>query len=226
MPGWRLPDFLGGKRRGPQASTASRADRSYVPAGRPRVSREVGPDGGRCDDDVRMTFLEDRRRKRSEDPLVALHYQLAHARQRGQASTPSSSRTTRVWSWRARAPGPCARSSPRTRPCSRRASGPSPGAARVPRGRAADRDRRPAGRGRRPEGAPLRARRLDAGDGDGEGRGGRRPDPHPGGLGAPVGQAPQGAPAKASRAEDLPRPLERPSARPAAGCPCSRSGTA
>jgi hypothetical protein len=27
-----------------------------------------------------MTFVEDRRRKRSEDPLVALHYQLAHAR--------------------------------------------------------------------------------------------------------------------------------------------------
>jgi hypothetical protein len=30
-----------------------------------------------------MTFLEDRRRKRSEDPLVALHYQLAHARHEG-----------------------------------------------------------------------------------------------------------------------------------------------
>ena len=27
-----------------------------------------------------MTFLEDRRRKRSDDPLVALHYQLAYAR--------------------------------------------------------------------------------------------------------------------------------------------------
>jgi hypothetical protein len=32
----------------------------------------------------RMTFLEDRRRKRSEDPLVALHYQLAHARHEGR----------------------------------------------------------------------------------------------------------------------------------------------
>lgn len=31
-----------------------------------------------------MTFLEDRRRKRSEDPLVALHYQLAHARSEGR----------------------------------------------------------------------------------------------------------------------------------------------
>ncbi len=31
-----------------------------------------------------MTFLEDRRRKRSEDPLVALHYQLAHARHEGR----------------------------------------------------------------------------------------------------------------------------------------------
>jgi hypothetical protein len=31
-----------------------------------------------------MTFLEDRRRKRSADPLVALHYQLAHARQEGR----------------------------------------------------------------------------------------------------------------------------------------------
>ena len=35
-------------------------------------------------DDVRMTFLEDRRRTRSADPLVALHYQLAQARQEGQ----------------------------------------------------------------------------------------------------------------------------------------------
>lgn len=35
-------------------------------------------------DDVRMTFLEDRRRSRSEDPLVALHYQLAQARQEGR----------------------------------------------------------------------------------------------------------------------------------------------
>jgi len=35
-------------------------------------------------DDGRMTFLEDRRRTRSEDPLVALHYQLAHARQEGR----------------------------------------------------------------------------------------------------------------------------------------------
>ena len=34
--------------------------------------------------DGRMTFLEDRRRKRSEDPLVALHYQLAHARSEGR----------------------------------------------------------------------------------------------------------------------------------------------
>ena len=39
--------------------------------------RQVGNDG-------RMTFLEDRRRKRSEDPLVALHYQLAHARHEGR----------------------------------------------------------------------------------------------------------------------------------------------
>ena len=31
-----------------------------------------------------MTFLEDRRRKRSDDPLVALHYQLAHARSEGR----------------------------------------------------------------------------------------------------------------------------------------------
>jgi hypothetical protein len=31
-----------------------------------------------------MTFLEDRRRARSEDPLIALHYQLAHARQEGR----------------------------------------------------------------------------------------------------------------------------------------------
>jgi len=31
-----------------------------------------------------MTFLEDRRRKRSEDPLVALHYALAHARHEGR----------------------------------------------------------------------------------------------------------------------------------------------
>jgi hypothetical protein len=30
------------------------------------------------------TFLEDRRRKRSDDPLVALHYQLAHARSEGR----------------------------------------------------------------------------------------------------------------------------------------------
>jgi hypothetical protein len=31
-----------------------------------------------------MTVLEDRRRKRSGDPLVALHYQLAHARHEGR----------------------------------------------------------------------------------------------------------------------------------------------
>src|SRR5215472_4561954 len=31
-----------------------------------------------------MTVLEDRRRKRSRDPLVALHYQLAHARSEGR----------------------------------------------------------------------------------------------------------------------------------------------
>jgi hypothetical protein len=31
-----------------------------------------------------MTVPEDRRRKRSEDPLVALHYQLAHARHEGR----------------------------------------------------------------------------------------------------------------------------------------------
>jgi hypothetical protein len=30
-----------------------------------------------------MTHLEDRRRKRSLDPLVALHYKLAHARKNG-----------------------------------------------------------------------------------------------------------------------------------------------
>lgn len=30
-----------------------------------------------------MTVLEDRRRKRSNDPLIALHYQLAHARHEG-----------------------------------------------------------------------------------------------------------------------------------------------
>ena len=30
-----------------------------------------------------MTVSEDRRRKRSQDPLVALHYQLAHARHEG-----------------------------------------------------------------------------------------------------------------------------------------------
>jgi hypothetical protein len=30
-----------------------------------------------------MSMLEDRRRKRSRDPLIALHYQLAHARQDG-----------------------------------------------------------------------------------------------------------------------------------------------
>ena len=30
-----------------------------------------------------MTTLEDRRRKRSDDPLIALHYQLAHARHDG-----------------------------------------------------------------------------------------------------------------------------------------------
>ena len=33
---------------------------------------------------ARMTFLEDRRRKRSQDPLVALHYQLAQARHEGR----------------------------------------------------------------------------------------------------------------------------------------------
>jgi len=31
-----------------------------------------------------MTVLEDRRRKRSHDPLVALHYQLAYARHEGR----------------------------------------------------------------------------------------------------------------------------------------------
>jgi hypothetical protein len=31
-----------------------------------------------------MTFLEERRRRRSEDPLVALHYQLTQARQEGR----------------------------------------------------------------------------------------------------------------------------------------------
>jgi hypothetical protein len=31
-----------------------------------------------------MTFLEDRRRRRSEDPLVALHYQLTQARHEGR----------------------------------------------------------------------------------------------------------------------------------------------
>jgi hypothetical protein len=32
---------------------------------------------------LRMTLLEDRRRRRSDDPLVALHYQLTQARQEG-----------------------------------------------------------------------------------------------------------------------------------------------
>lgn len=31
-----------------------------------------------------MSFLEERRRKRSDDPLVALHYQLSHARSEGR----------------------------------------------------------------------------------------------------------------------------------------------
>jgi hypothetical protein len=35
------------------------------------------------DDTRKVTTLEDRRRKRSEDPLIALHYQLAHARHDG-----------------------------------------------------------------------------------------------------------------------------------------------
>ena len=74
----------------------------------------------------------DRRRKRSHDPLVALHYQLAHARPR-VASRPSSSRTTRGSWWRARAPGPRAKSSRRTRPSWPRASGPSR-ASTTPRG--------------------------------------------------------------------------------------------
>jgi hypothetical protein len=34
--------------------------------------------------DAHMVATEDRRRKRSEDPLVALHYQLAHARKEGK----------------------------------------------------------------------------------------------------------------------------------------------
>jgi hypothetical protein len=34
-----------------------------------------------------MTHLEDRRRKRSVDPLVALHYQLAYARKNGALET-------------------------------------------------------------------------------------------------------------------------------------------
>jgi hypothetical protein len=33
---------------------------------------------------ARMTFLEDRRRRRSEDPLGALHYQLTQARHEGR----------------------------------------------------------------------------------------------------------------------------------------------
>jgi hypothetical protein len=33
---------------------------------------------------ARMTFPEDRRRRRSEDPLVALHYQLTQARHEGR----------------------------------------------------------------------------------------------------------------------------------------------
>jgi hypothetical protein len=37
-----------------------------------------------AEDDAHMTFLEDRRRKRNQDPLVALHYQLAHARHEGK----------------------------------------------------------------------------------------------------------------------------------------------
>jgi hypothetical protein len=34
-----------------------------------------------------MTHAEDRRRKRSADPLIALHYQLSHARQDGSLET-------------------------------------------------------------------------------------------------------------------------------------------
>ena len=34
-----------------------------------------------------MFHLEDRRRKRSADPLIALHYQLSHARQDGSLDT-------------------------------------------------------------------------------------------------------------------------------------------
>ena len=34
-----------------------------------------------------MTHAEDRRRKRSADPLIALHYQLSHARQDGSLDT-------------------------------------------------------------------------------------------------------------------------------------------
>jgi hypothetical protein len=38
----------------------------------------------RPEDDDGMTLVEDRRRKRSDDPLVALHYQLAHAKDEGR----------------------------------------------------------------------------------------------------------------------------------------------
>jgi hypothetical protein len=38
----------------------------------------------RAKDDVRMTLVAERRKNRSDDPLVALHYQLAHCRHEGR----------------------------------------------------------------------------------------------------------------------------------------------
>jgi hypothetical protein len=48
------------------------------------AGRRTWPRADRCDTIRAMTFTEERRRKRSDDPLVALHYQLAHARQEGR----------------------------------------------------------------------------------------------------------------------------------------------
>src|ERR1019366_6378322 len=50
----------------------------------PNGFRRSWPGRGACRTMVPMSFLEDRRRKRSDDPLVALHYQLAQARQEGR----------------------------------------------------------------------------------------------------------------------------------------------
>jgi hypothetical protein len=43
----------------------------------------LAPEKGPRDDST-MSLPEERRQKRSDDPLVALHYQLAHARQEGR----------------------------------------------------------------------------------------------------------------------------------------------